>query len=172
MKSEAPGPPANLAAEVRLQDVRGDDLPTLFEHQCDPEALAMAAFQARDRQAFMAHWSRILGDDRKDTKLILFRGRTAGYVASWEQHGERLIAYWLGRDHWGRGIATEALSQFLRHSQVRPLFAYVAKENLGSIRVLEKCGFKPSGASSLGDDGVEERVFVLEPTSGIEPLTC
>jgi RimJ/RimL family protein N-acetyltransferase len=41
---------------------------------------------------------------------------------------------------WGRGIATEALSAFLRLEQTRPLHAGVATHNAASIRVLQKCG--------------------------------
>jgi RimJ/RimL family protein N-acetyltransferase len=45
---------------------------------------------------------------------------------------------------WGRGVATEALSAFLGLEPVRPLYAGVAKHNVASIRVLQKCGFKLS----------------------------
>jgi RimJ/RimL family protein N-acetyltransferase len=49
------------------------------------------------------------------------------------------VGYWIGREYWGKGVATEALSQFLAHAEVRrPLHAAVAKHNVGSIRVLEK----------------------------------
>ena len=47
---------------VTIRPVREDDLPILFEHQRDPEANAMAAFPARDREAFMEHWTKILSD--------------------------------------------------------------------------------------------------------------
>jgi RimJ/RimL family protein N-acetyltransferase len=66
----------------------------------------------------------------------------AGNVVSFEQDGEREVGYWIGREYWGKGVATEALSQFLDHVEVRrPLYAGVAKHNVASIRVLEKCGF-------------------------------
>jgi RimJ/RimL family protein N-acetyltransferase len=52
------------------------------------------------------------------------------------------VSYWLGRDYWGQGIATWALKEFLAfHNQTRPIYARVAKDNLRSRRVLEKCGF-------------------------------
>ncbi len=58
--------------------------------------------------------------------------------------------YWFGRDHWGNGYATEALSvalQFLwrkTKGQLRPIYAQVDQGNAASRRVLEKCGFVPS----------------------------
>ena len=42
----------------------------------------------------------------------------------------------------------------------RPLHAYVAKCNVGSIRVLEKCGFVKVGEHP-GDDEIEELLLEL-----------
>ena len=42
---------------VRLRDVAEDDLPIFFEYERDPVANEMAAFPARDREAFMEHWT-------------------------------------------------------------------------------------------------------------------
>jgi RimJ/RimL family protein N-acetyltransferase len=51
------------------------------------------------------------------------------------------VGYWVGREFWGRGIATRALAAFLDEVSERPIYAGVADTNLASIRVLEKCGF-------------------------------
>ncbi len=154
-----------MSAEVHLRDVEPDDLPVFYEHQRDPEALRMAAFPSRDRDAFDAHWGRILADDSLVTKTIVADGQVTGYVGSWVRSGERQIGYWIGREFWGGGIATRALALFVAALESRPLYAYVARENLGSIRVLQKCGFTvvdEERPSSLGgDDTVEEFLFVL-----------
>ncbi len=55
--------------------------------------------------------------------------------------GEREIGYWIERTLWGRGIASAALAAFLCLEQRRPLYAGVAPHNIGSIRILQKCGF-------------------------------
>ena len=66
----------------------------------------------------------------------------------------------------GRGIATQALAQFTRQLTARPLFAHVAVHNAGSIRVLEKCGFRrdlvQEATAPAPDDGIEELIFVLD----------
>ncbi len=67
-----------MKSEVRLREVTEADLPILFEHQSDPEAARMAAFPSRDREAFMAHWARILADPKVTARTILFEGRVAG----------------------------------------------------------------------------------------------
>ncbi len=150
--------------EVVLRDVTEDDLPILFEHQREPEANRMAAFPPRDREAFMAHWrARVLGDPSAVARTVVVDGHVAGNVVSWEQDGEREVGYWIGRDHWGRGIATRALAAFLGQVRVRPLHAHVAKHNVGSIRVLQKCGFAIVGEARVpfGGPGEEVEEFLL-----------
>jgi RimJ/RimL family protein N-acetyltransferase len=127
-----------------LRDVIESDLPVFFEHQRDPEATAMADFPARDREAFDAHWERVLGDEALTAKTIVFEGQVAGNIGSWEQDGRRLVGYWVGREFWGKGLATKALAELVDELGTRPIYAYVAKTNAASIRVLEKCGFVPS----------------------------
>ncbi len=151
--------------DVLLRDVTEDDLPIFFEHQLDPDATHMAAFPARDRDAFMAHWTKILGDETITKKTILFDGQVAGNIVSFEQAGEPLVGYWIGKEYWGQGVATKALSQFLGHVKTRPLYARAAKHNIASIRVLEKCGFTISGhdkvsANAEGDE-IEEVILKL-----------
>ncbi len=152
-------------SRVLLRDVEEGDLPTLFEQQLDPEANRMAAFPARDRDAFMAHWARILDGGAAITKTIVLDGRVAGNIGCWEHLGERLVGYWIGREFWGRGVATRALLELLRHVVERPLLARVAKHNLASIRVLEKCGFVRCGEDKIpskdGGAEIEEWVFTL-----------
>lgn len=148
---------------VELRDVTEDDLPIFFEHQREPEANRMAAFPARDRDAFMAHWAgKVLGDETNTKKTVVVDGRVAGNVVSWGGPGERAVGYWIGKEFWGRGVATKALSEFLVHERARPLYAHVARHNVASIRVLEKCGFTISGDPTVADDGVEELVLKLE----------
>jgi len=130
-----------MTGNVLLRDVIEDDLPIFFEQQLDPDATAMAAFPSRDRDTFMAHWAKIMADDSIILKTILFAGQVAGNMVSFVQSGEREVGYWLGKEYWGRGIATKALAAFLEHVKTRPLYAHVAKHNIGSRRVLEKCGF-------------------------------
>ena len=124
-----------------LRDVELADLDDFFEHQSDPEAVAMAVFPARDRAAFGAHWRRLLADDSVVKRTIVDDGVVAGHVGCWEQDGRRLVGYWVGREFWGRGLATAALAELVEAISERPLHAGVVTSNGGSIRVLEKCGF-------------------------------
>lgn len=125
--------------------MRESDLPILFANQQDPAATEMAAFPARDEETFGAHWRKILADESVTCRTILVDGEVAGTINSWQQDGLAQVGYWIGREFWGRGVATEALRLFLMEVGTRPLNAHVAKTNVGSLRVLEKCGFRRVG---------------------------
>lgn len=152
------------AADIHLRDVRADDLAIFLEHQADPEANRMAAFEARDPDSFRAHWMKILREKTVVAKTIEFEGRVAGNIVSWEHNGERDVGYWIGREYWGNGIATAALSAFLAEVGARPVYAHVATHNAGSIRVLEKCGFGRSddGPTPPDADGVQDLLLKLD----------
>lgn len=153
-----------MSPDVRLRTVGPTDLPIFFEHQLDTDATRMAAFPSRDRVAFDAHWAtNVLGNPVAVTRTVLVGDQVAGYVGSWTQDGDRLVGYWIGKEHWGHGVATRALGAFLRVVTERPVCAHVAKHNLGSIRVLEKCGFRHDREESveLSDEAIAELVFVL-----------
>ena len=130
---------------LTLREVRDADLPTFFEFQRDPQAVHMAAFTAKDpedREAFDAHWARIRPDDSVIIRAIEVDGALVGSVLSYVLEDTPEVSYWIGQRYWGRGIASSALKAFLVLQRERPLLARVAKDNLGSIRVLEKCGFQ------------------------------
>lgn|SRR5208337_4705877 len=163
-----------LVDDVMLRDVEETDLPIFFEYESDPTPVYMAAFTAKnpaDKDAFDAHWKRMLGDETIVKRTILFDGHVVGSVASFidQDFGKREVTYWIGREYWGKGIATKALSKFLRELKVNPIYARASKDNVASIRVLEKCGFKITGHGKgfANARGKEIAEVVLEHTADI-----
>jgi RimJ/RimL family protein N-acetyltransferase len=157
----------DAAHEVRIRTVEDQDLDVFFDHQADPGATEMAAFPARDKDQFAKHWAKTRADDTAVQRTIVVDGTVAGNIGSWEQNGQRLLGYWIGREYWGRGVATEALAQFVRQvTTARPLYAHVAVHNIGSIRVLQKCAFRRDrvreAQAPAPGDGIEEFIFVLD----------
>jgi RimJ/RimL family protein N-acetyltransferase len=149
-----------------LRNVEPGDLDAFFEHQSDPEAAAMAVFPVRDREAFDAHWGRVLADDSVFKATIVDDGAVAGNIGCWTHDGRLLVGYWLGREFWGRGLATAALAELAEAIPDRPLHAWVATSNAGSIRVLEKCGFVEVERHAEHDEHaggvIEEILFRLD----------
>lgn len=158
-----------MSNELFLRNMVNDDLPIFFEQQLDQEANHMAAFTAKnpaDREAFMAHWQKILADEKIIIQTIIFDNQVAGNVLSYEDDDHPEVCYWIGKEYWGRGIATRALTEFLAHNNTtRPIYARVAKDNAGSRRVLEKCGFKiideSKGFANARGQEIEELLLEL-----------
>ena len=153
------------STEISLRPVAVEDLPILFAQQQDEEAVRMAAFPSRNMEQFMSHWKGILSDPTKTTRAVLAGNEVAGYLGSWTKDSRRLVAYWIDKAHWGKGVATRALNLYLDIETTRPLFACVAIHNIASIRVLEKSGFtilSEETGSNEGEDGIEELVMKLD----------
>ena len=154
---------------ITIREVESSDLETFYEHQLDPEAIRMAAFvceDPKDKVAFDAHWDKILNSSQITKRTIVAEGQVAGHISCYP-HGENIeVTYWLGREFWGRGLATQALNRMLHLVVDRPIFARAATDNIGSIRVLQKCGFKIIGknkdfANGRGED-TEEYILRLD----------
>ena len=153
---------------VQLRDVAESDLDLFFQHQLDDGAAHMAAFTSKDRAdraAFFAHWQKIMAKDEVIIQTILVDGDVAGHVLSFLMEGDREMSYWIDRAYWGKGIATQALTAYLAIVDERPLYGRAAKDNTGSIRVLEKCGFvykqTETGFANARGEEIEEVVMML-----------
>jgi RimJ/RimL family protein N-acetyltransferase len=58
------------------------------------------------------------------------------------------VGYWIGRQYWNQGYATEALQVVIAHVRglgAKGLQAETFPENSASARVLAKCGFRERG---------------------------
>src|SRR5215510_12926379 len=159
----------NNSVTITLRNVETSDIAIFFGQQLDLEANRMAAFVRKDRHdrvAFDAHWKRILDSTGTVNKTILRGDEVAGHIACYPREGELEVTYWLGKEHWGKGVATQALKQLLQEITHRPVFARAAKDNIGSVRVLQKCDFKIIGenkgfAQGRGEE-TEEYIFRLD----------
>jgi len=98
-------------------------------------------------------WIRLSIEDDPSSLAVEVNGRVAGATALELYPAERRhtceLGYWLGRDYWGRGIATavcEAMTQYaFEHFKLVRVQAEVYGPNAASMRVLEKCGFQREG---------------------------
>lgn len=142
--------------KILLRPVLKSDLLILFEQQLDPEAVAMSAYPAKDRGEFMRHWDAILKNKSIIARTIMYKEKIAGHIICWrEGKYEQRVGYWIGKQFWGRGIASSALMEFLTEVSIRPLYAHVANHNVASKRVLEKNGF------TMHDEGGKVSIFIL-----------
>ena len=154
---------------LELRKTTQQDPETLFIFQTNPEGTQMTAFTSEnpsDKSAYLKKWSARI--ERTDVFMQTTRveERIVGSVVHFNMMGETNVSYWIDREFWGKGIATEALQKFIQKTDSSPLFARVAFDNIGSQRVLEKCGFERVGTETGFANGrrQEIREFVYRLT--------
>ncbi|MFG3708011.1 GNAT family N-acetyltransferase [Micromonospora sp. NPDC047670] len=160
--------------EVALRPIDDSDLDALFEQMRDPESVRMAAFTAEDpddRSAFDAHMAKIRASPDATNRVITLGGRLVGSIASFVIDGDTEVTYWIDRSFWGQRIASRALALLLESVHVRPMFARVASDNVGSLKVLRRAGFAITGTETSFANGrnaeIEETILRLD-----EPATA
>jgi RimJ/RimL family protein N-acetyltransferase len=154
---------------VSLRPLEDGDLDTIYQQVTDPESIRMAAFTGKDqtdRHAFLARTSRLRADPSVSHRVIEVDGVVAGTIGSFRIDDQLEVTYWVGRAHWGKGIASAALQIVLAETAERPVYARAASDNIASLRVLEKAGFRRVGidrgfASGRGEE-IEETILRLD----------
>lgn len=142
-----------MSSPIRIRPMSADDLDDVFQLQLDPESNRMAVTIPRTAEAFDAHWRETLGkpdvhaymillDERAERAAERAQERAVGYISCFSHDGHDEVGYWIDRNFWGRGIATQALRCLLDAVPVRPMRAITATSNPASMQVLKKCGFQ------------------------------
>ena len=147
-------------ARLRLRPLRADDaadqhayardarvaepgmwglLPTLEENQRD-----LAETLERQARGETAQW----GIEHRDERRLIGR---CGFVRVRPAHQSAEVGYALARPYWGQGYMSEALAAVLaygfEHRDLHRVEAACLADNAGSIRVLEKAGFRHEGTA-------------------------
>jgi RimJ/RimL family protein N-acetyltransferase len=145
-----------------------DDLNSFFQFQLNKEANFLAAFTPKDptdKKAYIEKYSRFLTDPTINMQTIKVNEVIVGSIAKFVIEEEAEITYWIDRNFWGQGIATRALSEFLKIEKIRPIYGRVAFDNYGSQKVLEKCGFVKTGTdkgfANARQKEIEEFIYKL-----------
>ncbi|MDD3607382.1 MAG: GNAT family N-acetyltransferase [Candidatus Moranbacteria bacterium] len=92
-------------------------------------------------------------DSDKFILAIEINGEVCGAIGLHhiEKEHKAEIGYWLGSEHWGKGIMTEAVrlmtSYGFKKLKLRRIYAHVFLFNEPSKRVLEKAGYELEGIS-------------------------
>ncbi len=155
-------------SNITLTETIKLDLDTLFEIQLDKEAIYLAAFTSKDpsdKTAYLEKFTKLLIDPTINMRTIKIYDAIVGSVAKYIMENHAEITYWIDKKYWGQGIATNALQDFLKMEQIRPIFARVAFDNYGSQKVLERCGFvkigKDKGFANARQAEIEEYIYKL-----------
>ena len=159
--AQATTPLGSPKMNVSLRPLEDRDLDTIYQLVTDPESVRMAAFTAEDqtdRRAFLNRMSRLRADTSVSYRVIDVDGSIAGTIASFRIDNQPEVTYWVDRTQWGKGIASAALQILLAETAERPLDARAASDNVGSLRVLEKAGFRRVGVNRDFAPGRSEEI--------------
>jgi [ribosomal protein S5]-alanine N-acetyltransferase len=148
--------PQVAAHAAEMFEVLGD--PAIYEYENEPP-VSLAWL----RERFARLESRQSPDGRQrwlNWVIRLPSGELAGYVqATVSDDGRGAIAYVLNSRHWGHGIAREAVDAMTEELAgaygVRTLSAVLKRDNLRSLRLLERLGFSPGAESQSQALGAE-----------------
>lgn len=157
--------------KVELRERTEAHVRTYFARTRDPEIMAMLPQNAETVEQAVADFHKTCLPDASSYGRTIYADRE--YVGDvWcycidpEEEPNAMLSYCIfEKSHWGKGIATEALAQFLTEIVPRfslktvGAFAYCA--NTASVRVLEKNGFVKM--EEFTEDGILSAYYQKEP---------
>ena len=115
-----------------------DETPPPTEHHLQERFAGLESRKSPDGKQQWLNWA------IRETSA----GSAIGYVQATVEGGEAHIGYVVARHCWGKGLGTEAVAWLvhcLASLDIAQIVATVEERNLGSIRILTKLGFEPSG---------------------------
>ena len=144
---------------IILRPWTDSDAPALFKYASDPDVGPRAGWPPHKSVEESLEVIRTVFNDATSTWAIVLKATgepigAMGYGPSCNcnlpaREGEPLIGYWVARPYWNQGICTEALGLMLAHIRkttgIRSLISGHFIDNPASGRVMEKCGFAPTG---------------------------
>ena len=149
---------------ILLRPWRDYDAAALFKYASDPEVGPRAGWPPHKSMEESLEIIRTVFHN--DTNWAIELKETGepigaiGYLPAPESNlpvreGEPLVGYWVGKPYWNQGICTEALEIMLEHIQkttdIKSLISSHYYDNPASGRVMEKCGFKPTGETCIDE---------------------
>jgi len=149
LETEAP-PPAR-GARVSFRPWQEQDLAT-FHAMLDDPAVWQFLPESRPNPLSLDDAAALLALSNEashhEVRAVLVQGQPVGQVRLVLADGE--VSYWLGRDHWGRGIARRALADWTAECTARhpdlPLHARIRADHAASRKVAEAAGYDDAGA--------------------------
>lgn len=131
-----------------LRSAQADDLEAMHAVLSDPRATTWWSTPPHDSLDQTRAWLDGMianGPDQPDF-VVELDGRVIGKAGFWKLPE---VGYILHPDHWGRGLASEAVGAAIDHvlgtSDLETLTADVDPDNAASIRLLERLGFVRTG---------------------------
>jgi len=141
--------PTLVTERLTLRPARWDDLDALHRIFIDPRAMRYWSRPTHTDVEETRAWLRSMIEatsERSADFIVELDGRVIGKAGCYRMPE---VGYILHPDHWGRGLATEALAAVIDHvfatHDVEALVADVDPRNEASLRLLARLGFEETG---------------------------
>lgn len=154
--------------ELRLPTL--DDAYDMYEYASDPE---VSKYLPWDPHASLAESEFVISnyfvyDNTNPNFGIFYEGKMVGTCGASNPHDGTVIevGYALSKKLWGKGIATKCLKAYINWAKQHGFNKFIARvldENIASVKVIEKCGFRKNGnvISHSGIEGPEYELNVI-----------
>lgn len=137
---------------LRMRRVQSDDIDAIHAIMSDAETMQFWSTPPHSTLAETKRWfaSMMEADQagESDEFILEHNGVAIGKLGAWRLPE---IGFFLHRDFWGQGLASEALLRFIHYSRdlgLDRLTADVDPRNSACLRLLAKCGFRETGRKS------------------------
>ena len=152
------------SGRIVLRPWRENDAAALYKYASDPEVGPRAGWPPHKsieesleiiRTIFHSDttWAIVLKETGEPLGAMGYMNSDGNHLPS--RAGEPLVGYWVGKPFWNQGICTEALQLMLDHirktTDIRSLIGSHFIDNPASGRVMEKCGFVPTGETCVDE---------------------
>jgi RimJ/RimL family protein N-acetyltransferase len=149
---------------IELRPWRENDAAALYKYASDPEVGPRAGWPPHKsikesleiiRTVFHSDttWAIVLKETGEPIGAMGYMISDGNLLPS--RSDEPLVGYWVGKPFWNQGICTEALQLMLDHiretTDIRSLIGSHFIDNPASGRVMEKCGFVPTGETCVDE---------------------
>ena len=149
-------PPFLIRKDVHLRPLQPNDAAAWLKYLTDPVAVELTSYDVQSIETVNTMIAEYANRGAYElTRWAIARLPedvligTCGFH-SWSSRDRRAeLGYDLSPESWGRGIATDAVAAAVnaafKDTALNRVDAFVMVENVGSQRVLEKCGFEREG---------------------------
>ena len=151
-------------ARILLRPWRDSDAEVLYKYASDPDVGPRAGWPPHKSVEESLEIIRTLFHNDTTWAIILKETDepigAIGYGPSCDcklpaRDGEPIVGYWVAKPYWNKGICTEALKLMLDHikanADIPSLISGHFVDNPASGRVMEKCGFVPTGETCIDE---------------------
>jgi ribosomal-protein-alanine N-acetyltransferase len=139
-----------------LRRIHADDAAAYDAYRADPEVTRYTSINAANEPATLAFPALDNGfKDKRSIRWAIAHKATnemagdCGFFEINQPHARAEVGYVIARAHWGRGVGTAALLAMVRWGYetlaLHRIEAIIHPENVASLRVAEKAGFKREG---------------------------